>query len=251
MLDYAQEKREITEKVINLLNKYSDENGRVECRRALAISNKLKIPPIYVGRIATENGYRISQCELGQFGNKKIDGFYSEVYNFLKEFSNEEGKITCENAYKVARRFGLYKVRSTIKNSDLDVINCQLGCFTQKRKARLKIFVSLDIKSKNTGKTITNDQLRLLNIIKSSSNLCEAISKAHITFTELKEKLTLLEASLGIKCLKGNYSCEDKPLLTDEALTWLKKLEKLQDEVEVFAVKRFKELFYGDRIYRK
>ncbi len=236
-------------KVIELLDKYSDSEGRVECRKALAVSRRLGLDPAFVGRVATEEGYRISQCELGQFGRKHISGFDKKTYSLLKKFS-KDGKVTCKDAYIVAQEVGLLKVRSTIKSSDLDVIDCQLGCFSVKKKPRLKLMVEFSIKSKNSGKILTLEDISLLRLIKESKNLCEVVSKTGITFDLLIDKIKELEKSLRIQCLKRNYTCSEKAQLTDDAILFLKKFEKLIDEVEGFAIKRFKQLFYGDRIYK-
>jgi len=242
---------QVRDRVVELLDKYSDDSGRVECRRALAVAKRLNLDPLVVGRIATEEGYRISQCELGQFGKRIIGDFDTETYELLKEYASEDGKITCRDAYTVARRVGLFKVRATVKKSDLDVVDCQLGCFTEKKKARLRLLLDFSIKSKNSGKILSMEDLRLLRLIKSSKNLCEVVSLTGMSFESLLERVRTIERSLGITCLKGSYDCSEKAQLTDDAIVFLKKFEKLQDEVEKFAIKRFKELFYGDRVYKR
>ncbi len=241
----------VRDKVVELLDKYSDKSGRVECRKALAISKRLALDPLVVGRIATEEGYRVSQCELGQFGRRKIGGFDSQTYELLKQHSTDNGKITCRDAYAVAQKVGLFRVRSTIKNSDLDVVDCQLGCFTEKKKARLRLMLDFSVKSKNSGKTLSLEDLKLLRLIKDSESLCEVVSLVGVSFESLLEKIKTIEKSLGITCLKSSYDCSEKAQLTDEAVVFLKKFEKLQEEVEKFAIKRFKELFYGDRVYKR
>ncbi len=237
--------------VVELLNKYSDESGRVECRKALAISKRLGLDPVVIGRIATEDGYRISQCELGQFGKRKIGNFDSKTYELLKKHSFDDGKITCANAYAVAQKVGLFKVRSTVKKSDLDVVDCQLGCFTEKKKARLRLMLDFSVKSKNSGKTLSLEDLKLLRLIKEKRSLCEVVSLTGENFETLLEKIKTIERSLGITCLKSSYDCSEKAQLTDEALVFLKKFEKLQQEIERLAIKKFKELFYGDRVYNR
>ncbi len=241
----------VRDRVVELLDRYSDEGGRVECRKALAISKKLGLDPLVIGRIATEEGYRISQCELGQFGRKKVGDFDRKTYELLKERSLGNGKITCLDAYSVAREVGLFKVRSTVKKSDLDVVDCQLGCFTEKKKARLRLMLDFSVKSKNSGKVLSLDDLKLLRLIKESKSLCDVVSLAGLSFEALLERIRTIEKSLGIACLKGSYDCSEKAYLTDEAVVFLKKFEKLQEEVEKFAIKRFKELFYGDRVYKR
>ncbi len=242
---------QIRDRVVELLDKYSDESGRVECRKALAISKRLALDPLVVGRIATEEGYRISQCELGQFGKRKTGNFDRKTYELLKKCSSGDGKVTCADAYAVAQKVGLFKVRSTVKKSDLDVVDCQLGCFTEKKKARLRLMLDFSVKSKNSGKTLSLEDLKLLRLIKESKSLCEVVSLAGVSFEALLERIKTVEKSLGITCLKSSYDCSEKAQLTDEAIVFLKKFEKLQEEVEKFAIKRFKELFYGDRVYRR
>ncbi len=238
---------DIQYRVVKLLQKYSDENAKIECRKALAISHILNVSPAFVGSVATERGYRISQCELGQFGSKKIGNFDKETYMLLKHLVNKEGIITCQDAFTIAAQVGLFKVRSTIRNSDIDVINCQLGCFSLKKRVRLKLRLNFNIESKSNGNILDESYFKLLRKIKESKNICEAASELGIDFNKLFDKISTLEKSLGIKCLKSGYDCLEKIQLTDEAIVHLKKFEKLKEDIEDIAFKRFRELFYGDK----
>lgn len=49
----------------------------------------------------------------------------------IKEIGGEEGKITCAQAEKVAKEYGLSRkaVGDIINQLELKITSCQLGCF--------------------------------------------------------------------------------------------------------------------------
>ena len=77
-------------------------------------------------------GIKITDCELGVFGSLDFLAKDEEIYNRLKNRYKEQ-KIPCENLWQEAKNSSLKIVGSTVKNSDIEVSYCQLGCFREKK----------------------------------------------------------------------------------------------------------------------
>ncbi len=235
-----------------LLEKYADERGRVSCVKAMAVARRAGVEPMFVGKVASSAGFRISDCELAQFGSKDIGEFDKETYEALKVFADENGKITCRNAWVVAKKFGLKKVRSTIKNSDLDVVYCQLGCFRRKKRPRLKVKTKVWVENRGIGMVFGKGKLEVLQLIDRYGSISAVAKHLGVSYKKVWNHIQIFENNMNKKYVitsKGRNSGGSE--LTKEAHELIDKFKQLQNEVEEFANRRFVELFYEDRKYRK
>ena len=66
-----------------LIKKYLNEKGKLDCSDAFKIQAKLKCPILEVGNKAKELEIRIDACELGQFGKLEGGVFDNEALNRL------------------------------------------------------------------------------------------------------------------------------------------------------------------------
>lgn len=115
------------------INEYLNEQGKLDCKDAYKIAAKTKTPIGEVGQTAKDIGVRIAGCELGQFGELKGTGEYTqEAENRLKPFLDDKNRVTCKDARGQAGGIGLKSIRGTLKEKDIDVTYCELGCFTEK-----------------------------------------------------------------------------------------------------------------------
>ena len=117
------------------------EDGKLPCEKAFEIARNLKVRPLRVGRKADEMGIKISRCQLGLFGyGPKSAGKHrivqpaSEIPVSLKselEHSATEGKISCAQAWAIAKRLGIPKleVANAAEGMGIRIVQCQLGCF--------------------------------------------------------------------------------------------------------------------------
>ena len=48
------------------------QDKRLSCVKALALAKRLKVRPIEIGRAANELGIKITNCQLGCFGVKRV-----------------------------------------------------------------------------------------------------------------------------------------------------------------------------------
>ncbi len=108
-----------------------DENGELSCIKAFKAAKMMGIKPKHMAQIAKDLNIKITNCELGVFGKLKFTDRNDAIYNKLSKNSKENKKVQCEIAWKLAQEKGstLKKVGASIKNSDIKVTHCQLGCF--------------------------------------------------------------------------------------------------------------------------
>lgn len=109
-----------------------DGYGKLSCLKAFKVARLIGKKPSEMSEITKNMNIRISSCELGMFGHLE---FNDADFNLYKNMSNKLGtnkKIECEAAWKYAQTSTLKNVGSTIKETDLSVIHCQLGCFRER-----------------------------------------------------------------------------------------------------------------------
>lgn len=110
-----------------------DEDGKLSCLKAFKVARLMGKKPSEMSDITKSMHIKITNCELGVFGNLK---FNDSDFNLYKNMANKlefTKKIECKDAWKYARKSTLKKVGSTIKNTDLEVTYCQLGCFRERK----------------------------------------------------------------------------------------------------------------------
>ena len=112
-------------------------NNELPCAVAFKIVAELNVSPAEVGKTADLLEMMLVKCQLGLFG-------YTPEKMIVKPKSAENpdltgaiqdarvnGKLPCENAWKIARRFGVskMKVSSVCEHLKIKVKPCQLGAF--------------------------------------------------------------------------------------------------------------------------
>ncbi|WP_022670020.1 hypothetical protein [Hippea alviniae] len=238
---------DLKDRILHLLDKYTDNKGRIDCTKAIAVAKRLKIEPSFVGKVASEFGIRIKNCELGQFGDKRIDSFDKKTYEALTVLA-DNNRIKCEDCWKVANRFGMVKVRSSIKNSNLEVIHCQLNCFKNKERPRLKAEVELFLKSKATKDKINDKAFEILKAVIELKNLKDTSCRLGVDEEVIIETIEKINKVFNAVCVK--IEKDGRVTVYPLAGEILSKFEKLKKDIENFSKKRFVEIFYGDRKYK-
>ncbi len=240
------------DKVKNLLSKYSDKRGRINCSKALGIAKALNIDPEKVGKTASRSGYKIENCELAQFGARKTGQFNQKVYDALKKYTDPNNRIKCSDALNAAKEYGIFKVRSTIKNSDIDVIYCLLGCFREKKRLRLKVKTKLWFENKDVGIVMGKGKAEILELIDKKGSIAAAARELGVSYKKIWSHIRTLENNTNKKYViatKGRNS--GGSIITDEAKEFIRKFKKLEKEIEEFADMKFMEMFYADRTFEK
>lgn len=114
-----------------------DPDGRLSCLKSFKVSRLIGLKPIDMSDACKSIGIKISNCELGVFGKLEFEEASTEVYNDIATKFEENTDVSCKNIWKSAEKSTLKKVGSTVKNSDIEVTHCQLGCFHERKEKRL------------------------------------------------------------------------------------------------------------------
>jgi len=109
-----------------------DENGRLSCLKAFKVAKLLGIKTIKMADTYKNENIKITSCELGVFGKIVFKTYEEDIYLNIKQHYKNNTQVTCKTLWKEAQNTSLRRVGSTVKNSDVDVIYCQLGCFRKK-----------------------------------------------------------------------------------------------------------------------
>ena len=122
---------------INDYIKRRAKNNKLPCAVAFKIAAELNVSPAEVGKTADLLGVMLAKCQLGLFGytpeKKIVKPKAAENPDLASALLNArvEGKLSCENAWAIARRFDVskMKVSSVCEQLKIKVKPCQLGAF--------------------------------------------------------------------------------------------------------------------------
>lgn len=106
-----------------------DEEGKLSCLKAFKVARLIGRKPIEMSAITKSMGIQITNCELGVFGKLKFEDPSAVIYNRLKQNYMGHETLECRVLWDEAKRSNLKTVGSTVKNSNIQVSHCQLGCF--------------------------------------------------------------------------------------------------------------------------
>lgn len=113
-----------------------DPDGRLSCLKSFKVARLIGLKPIDMSDACKSIGIKINNCELGVFGTLELGEGSSEVYaDIAKNFHNNTD-VSCKDIWKSAEKSTLKKVGATVKNSDIEVTHCQLGCFHERKEKR-------------------------------------------------------------------------------------------------------------------
>ncbi len=110
-----------------------DEDGKLSCLKAFKVARLIGKEPKQMSSITKSLNIKITNCELGVFGKLKFQDPNIEVYSKLKQNYMENKTLECKVLWDEAQNSTLKIVGSTVKNSDIEVVHCQLGCFREKK----------------------------------------------------------------------------------------------------------------------
>lgn len=130
---------ELEQNEIEIIQSYLNEDGKLTCAKGLALAKKLKVDSFKMLDICDQMSIKITDCELGLFGNKAIEQRDEKLYEKIVSYSSSETKVTCTKLWEEAKETNMKKIRSSIKDTDIFVTYCQLGCFKEDRKHGSKI----------------------------------------------------------------------------------------------------------------
>ena len=228
--------------------------GKLDCKDAFKVSAKTKTPILEVGNKAKELGIRIAGCELGQFGNLKGTGEFSEAaLEKMAPFIDDKNRIRCKDARGVAGGIGLKKIRGTIQEKKMDVTYCELGCFKEKRRSRLYVKTKTWIENQEGELLFGKGKTEVLELIEQEGSIAGAAEKLKMSYKKTWTHVKILQKNLDDVLVEsqqggGENSGSKLTPLADEYINNYKQLEK---DIEAYANERFKELFLKPRNKRE
>ena len=231
-----------------LIEKYRDDNGKLSCSNSFKIAKKVGVEPMIVGNKAKEMGVRIASCDLGQFGKQSIGVFKHEVLQDLEKIADSEKRVYCKAARELAKKSNLKTVRTAIKRGEIDVLYCQLGCFTAKKRTRLYIKTKTWIENQNKTRLFGKGKTELLELIAEYGSIEKASKILGMSVIRAWEHIAELRKNLDDALVEEGAGQISLTLVAQEFIT---NYHTLQDEIEDFANARFKELFLKPRNKRE
>lgn len=222
-----------------------NENGRLNCATAFKIATKTKSEPKDVSSIANELNIRIDNCDLGQFGRLEMQNGSTEVLEKLKPFLDDKNRIFCKDARACASGISLKKVRSTLKDFKIDVKYCELGCFKEKKGKSMKIKTKIWIENSKGELLFGKGKTEVLDVIEQTGSIKKAAEILGMNYKKCWNHLKILETNFKDELFEtkqgGGEDAGTK--LKPKAFELIQNYRKLQQDIEEFANKRFKELF--------
>ena len=116
--------------------------GHLPCAAAFAISERLGVEPLDVGKEADVLDVRLCKCQLGLFGyGSKAEGTHRRVVPMddvppsleqgIRDALDGDGNLSCAAAWRIAEELGEDKqaVSDAGEGLDVRVVQCQLGAF--------------------------------------------------------------------------------------------------------------------------
>jgi len=232
------------------IKEYLNEQGKLDCKDAYRISAKSKTHINEVGAKAKELGVRISACELGQFGNLKGTGNFSELaLKKLTPFVDERRKVTCKAAREQAGGIGLKKIRGTLKEENIDVTYCELGCFTEKKRSRLYIKTKTWIENEGGDLLFGKGKTEVLEMIGQEGSISGAANKLGMNYKKAWNHVKILQRNMHevlVESQKGGGE-QGGSTLTPIANEMIENYKQLEKDIDAYANERFKELFLKPR----
>ena len=113
-----------------------DNNGKLSCLKAFKVARLIGIKPIEMSDACHSINIKISNCELGVFGKIVFQDAETAIYSKVKQNFTQDKDIKCKTLWYLAQESSLRRVGNTVKNSDIEVTHCQLGCFRERKGHR-------------------------------------------------------------------------------------------------------------------
>ncbi|QKG30091.1 winged helix-turn-helix domain-containing protein [Campylobacter sp. RM16187] len=235
----------MSKEVENLINDLLNSNGRLDCGSAFKISAKTNTPIEEVGKIATDIGVKIDNCELGQFGKLDCDSGSVEVLSKLEPFLDEKRRIFCADGRNAAQGVGLKKIRSTLKDYKIDVKYCKLGCFKEKKGKKMVVKTKTWIENAEGELIFGKGKTEVLEVIAQVGSISKAAEILGMNYKKCWNHLQILQKNMKEDLVNTKQGGGDNAgtTLNERAYELINAYKQLQADIEEYANKRFKELF--------
>lgn len=223
-----------------------NDKGCLECKIALELASELGIDPIELSPILEQNGIKVRKCELGQFGKALYGVGEFSVYKSLLEYADLKGRITCKDALSVD--FKASEIRSALRTYHLEVKYCQLGCFKKKKGKKYNLRIKSWVEDKDGAMLFGKGRTELLELINETGSISKAAKEFGMSYKKAWVYLHTLQKLLGndLFIIKQGRGASAGTKLTPKTHELLYNFKLLQNDIDEYANKRFKELFIKD-----
>lgn len=246
----------MSNEIEGLIRELLNSNGRLDCGTAFKIATKLKVPVEKVSEVATSAGIKIDNCELGQFGKLDFDRGNLEILGKLKPFIDENRRIFCADARDAASGVGLKKIRSTLKDYKIDVKYCKLGCFKEKKGKKMIVKTKTWIENAEGELLFGKGKTEVLEVIAEVGSISKAAEILGMNYKKCWTHLQILQKNMKEELVstKQGGGGDAGTTINERAFELINAYKQLQNDIEDYANKRFKELFLSgqkDRVTDK
>ncbi|WP_297192961.1 hypothetical protein [uncultured Campylobacter sp.] len=221
-----------------------NKNLKLDCKTAFKLINKFKISIDEFMSVVNSLNIRIDNCELGVFGELKYSKMAYKNFDVLEKYIDNDKKISCKKARELASKLGFDLVRSSIMNFNIDVKNCELGCFKERNKL-YSVKTKTWIEDANKNLLFGKGQVMLLKNIQEEGSILNGAKKMGIPYKKAWLHLQSLQHHTKEKFIhtKQGRGANSGTKLSEKALEFISKYLELEKDIEEYANKRFKELF--------
>ncbi|MCR6593985.1 winged helix-turn-helix domain-containing protein [Campylobacter insulaenigrae] len=232
------------EKLIEKIKKKLDKDQKLPCKEALQIIKEYTEEDFQ--QAILKLGIKISDCELGQFGTLRKGFSKHEIFEVLEPFLDHKNCLECKQALESTQDFDMSEVRSTLKDYQINIKHCELGCFKEKKGKKFNIKSKIWIENPEGKLLFGKGKTDILELIGEYGSIAKAAKILNINYKKAWFYIQDLETNMKEELIiaKKGRGSESGSKLTPRAHELIKNYKILQQEVEEFTNKRFKELFF-------
>ncbi|AJC85876.1 ModE repressor domain protein [Campylobacter sp. RM16704] len=232
------------EELVLQIQKNLDENNKLPCKKALEILKQY--PKDKFLKAIKELEIKISDCELGQFGKLSKNIAKSEILENLETKLDQKRRINCKDALKCSKDFNMADIRATLKTYKIDVKYCELGCFEEKKGKKFNIKSKIWIENPDGELLFGKGKTDILELVGECGSISQAAKQLGINYKKAWLYVQDLETNMKEELLiaKKGRGSDSGSKLTPRAYELIKNFKILQEDVEEYTNKRFKELFF-------
>lgn len=235
----------MSNEILEHIKENLNECGKLTCKDAFKVSAKTKTPIEDIGRVAHENDIRIVACELGQFGKLDKTETSQLAKERLEKIVDEKRRVTCKDARNLASGIGISKIRGTLHKEKIEVINCELGCFSEKKRPRIRIRTKTWIENHEGQLLFGKGKTEILEAIAEKKSITAASEIVGMNYKKAWSHVQVLQKHLDDILVYTQKGAGDQggSFLTEVGFEYIKKYKQLQSDIENYANDRFRELF--------
>ncbi|EAJ6150596.1 LysR family transcriptional regulator [Campylobacter lari] len=232
------------EELILQIQKNLDENNKLTCKKALELLKQYSKEDFQTA--IKELSIKISDCELGQFGKLNKNIAKSEILEKLETKLDSKRRISCKDALECAKNFNMADIRATLKTYKIDVKYCELGCFEEKKGKKFHIKSKIWVENPDGELLFGKGKTDILELVGECGSISQAAKQLGINYKKAWLYIQDLEKNMKEELLiaKKGRGSQSGSKLTPRAYELIQNFKILQQDVEEYTNKRFKELFF-------